>query len=491
MKKIISMAICAVMLAGLFVSLTAIAEPSEISVYLNGERLEFDVPPQIIDNRTMVPMRAIFEALGMEVEWVDDEDEISEAIDNLILFKALFESSIPEFFDWITYRPMIGALPMIGVFPNERNERLPYFVALQIGSYAMFVSNGFWPDLDERWIELDVPPQIVDNRALVPLRAISESLGADVEWDGDTRTVTITTTDTAIIYEEYQEITVSNAEEFVNALGSNRIIHVESGTYDFTPFNVTHPVFDYIAIGLTISNVRNLTIIGAEDGSTEFVNAHMFAEILTFEYCENITISNISAWHIPRDFECDAGVFSFHNSNNIIVNNCYLDGSGSVGISIWNSTGVQVNNTIITNCSLRGVGISSSNYISFYNVTITENRAYANAVWISDSDNVVFYNSEISNNNAIEWALFEVWNANLRIYDSIITNNSFEFAERPFPDVSLFKVREGGSIFVSDTVITNNTFAYETIGDVEFERCTFEDNVFDSLLISIDYSPLG
>ena len=42
---------------------------SEIRVYLDGIALEFDVSPMIIDNRTMVPMRAIFEALGMEVEW--------------------------------------------------------------------------------------------------------------------------------------------------------------------------------------------------------------------------------------------------------------------------------------------------------------------------------------------------------------------------------------------------------------------------------------
>lgn len=41
-------------------------------------------------------------------------------------------------------------------------------------------------------VELDVPAQIIDDRTLVPARAISEALGCNVEWDGNTRTVYIT-----------------------------------------------------------------------------------------------------------------------------------------------------------------------------------------------------------------------------------------------------------------------------------------------------------
>ena len=37
----------------------------------------------------------------------------------------------------------------------------------------------------------DVPAQIIDGRTLIPLRALSESLGLTVKWDGDSRTVFI------------------------------------------------------------------------------------------------------------------------------------------------------------------------------------------------------------------------------------------------------------------------------------------------------------
>lgn len=38
----------------------------------------------------------------------------------------------------------------------------------------------------------DVPPVIIDGRVMVPARFIAEPLGATVEWDGDNRTVIIT-----------------------------------------------------------------------------------------------------------------------------------------------------------------------------------------------------------------------------------------------------------------------------------------------------------
>lgn len=38
---------------------------------------------------------------------------------------------------------------------------------------------------------LDVPPQLIKDRTMVPLRFVTEALGAQVEWNGDTETVTI------------------------------------------------------------------------------------------------------------------------------------------------------------------------------------------------------------------------------------------------------------------------------------------------------------
>ena len=125
----------------------------EITIYLNSERLEFDVPPQIIDDRTMVPLRVIFEALGAEVEWNEKHQMI-----------------------W------------------GRNDES--VIGLQIDRLEMTIAK-YNIDVDTPYsietITLDVAPILLNGRTLVPIRAVSEAFGATVNWIEDTKTVEITT----------------------------------------------------------------------------------------------------------------------------------------------------------------------------------------------------------------------------------------------------------------------------------------------------------
>ena len=122
-------------------SLVVVATPP-ITIKIDGELLHTDVPPVIIDGRTMVPLRAIFEALGIDVEWIAETRTI------------------------------------IGTTEDTRIE-------LTVDSTAALV-NG-------EEVTLDVPATIMDGRTLVPVRFIAESTGQDVDWEARTRTVLITT----------------------------------------------------------------------------------------------------------------------------------------------------------------------------------------------------------------------------------------------------------------------------------------------------------
>lgn len=113
---------------------------SDITIYVNGSRVKFDTAPVIENDRILVPMRAVFEALGADVTW---EQNINTAI-------------------------------------AERNGQV---MKVQPGSYILRL-------YDERYL-LDVPPMVVDQRILMPLRAISEAFGYSVGWDNQTKTVTI------------------------------------------------------------------------------------------------------------------------------------------------------------------------------------------------------------------------------------------------------------------------------------------------------------
>lgn len=117
-------------------------EEKEITVLFDGEKLEFDSDPVIINGRTMVPMRKIFEELGATVGW---EERVQRV-------EAVFDDGT--------------------------------HILLYIDNPIAYV-NG------EAKI-LETAPFIKDSRTFVPLRFVSEGNGAGVDWDGDAYTVTIT-----------------------------------------------------------------------------------------------------------------------------------------------------------------------------------------------------------------------------------------------------------------------------------------------------------
>jgi len=119
----------------------ATASP-RIAITIDGRPLVTDVPPEIRNGRTLVPFRAIFEALGARVEW----DERTN-----------------------TVRGISGHITV----------RLP------IGQNLAFVNGA--P------VTIDVPPQIISGRTMVPGRFVAETLGSTVEWNAATNAVAIRT----------------------------------------------------------------------------------------------------------------------------------------------------------------------------------------------------------------------------------------------------------------------------------------------------------
>lgn len=141
MKKIMkTLMLCVLMLSVVF-SNVAFAS-GEIKVAIDGEYVEFDVQPQLINDRTMVPLRAIFEALGAEVDWDNDTQTVIAMKDDVT-------------------------------------------VTATIGSTKMYID-------DEEKI-MDVAPMLLNGRTLVPVRFVAESFGCKVNWDEKENLVIIST----------------------------------------------------------------------------------------------------------------------------------------------------------------------------------------------------------------------------------------------------------------------------------------------------------
>ncbi len=110
------------------------------NITYNGNKINSDVPPYVKDGRTLAPIRAILEALGMTVSW-DGATQTATAVKADITISVTINSNI----------------------------------AIVNGEQKM----------------LDVPAEITNGRTFVPVRFFGEALGMNVDWDGYTKTVII------------------------------------------------------------------------------------------------------------------------------------------------------------------------------------------------------------------------------------------------------------------------------------------------------------
>ena len=113
-------------------------------IIINGESAPIDeqgTVPVIRDNRTLLPVRAVIEALGGTVGWDGEKQQVSLKMKTKTLY-------------------------------------------LQIGSTRL------WDNKKKEW-EMDTAPVIENGRTLLPIRAVTEYFGATVDWEEASRTVTI------------------------------------------------------------------------------------------------------------------------------------------------------------------------------------------------------------------------------------------------------------------------------------------------------------
>jgi inhibitor of cysteine peptidase len=121
-------------------TVTAFAQ-DVIKVYVDNEKVDFDVPPFIDKGRTLIPLRGVFEKLGAKVDWNKNLLEV--------------------------------------VIKDENNE-----IEMILGKDKVMV-NGIIKDID-------VPTRMVNSRTFAPLRFVAENLGHTVRWDETTNSVYIT-----------------------------------------------------------------------------------------------------------------------------------------------------------------------------------------------------------------------------------------------------------------------------------------------------------
>lgn len=156
MKKVVCMVLAGILLLSfcpVSASATALGTPSTITVLVNGRPVDLDTPPILIKGHVMVPMRAVLEPMGVSVFW--DEENCGASV---------------------------------GMTKND----VVYVLDGRLCEWGDPVGfDGIHMYVNDRILSLDVPPQLIQNRMLVPLRELAEAFGAEVSWDSKTKTVSI------------------------------------------------------------------------------------------------------------------------------------------------------------------------------------------------------------------------------------------------------------------------------------------------------------
>ena len=146
-------------------------------------------------------------------------------------------------------------------------------------------------------------------------------------------------------------------------------------------------------------------------------------------YPEGFVERVIKAGHtVTGKYECDAGVLNFKDSYNILVENCLLYGSGTIGIGLRGCASALITNTTVTDCSRLAVEVSRSYGITFDKCKFIDNRAYDGVIAGSESS-AEFFDCMVTGNKSIEFggvvafsnALFErcVFRDNAQIKESV------------------------------------------------------------------------
>lgn len=121
----------------------------DIPIYVGGNEVKMDVPPVIKGERTLIPVRAVTNALGADVDWISETRTVTVT---KTVYGATYGASVIK-------------------------------IEIKIDSDTILV-NG----VEQK---IDVPAQIVSERTMVPIRFIAEIFKKKIDWDDDSRSVLI------------------------------------------------------------------------------------------------------------------------------------------------------------------------------------------------------------------------------------------------------------------------------------------------------------
>lgn len=148
-------AIIAGALSAIALSMSAYASENDIVLVVNEKNVVCEQPPVIVNDSTLVPVRAVSENLDCSVEWNGEERSVA--------------------------------------------------VSKNGTSFKLYIDRNYIETMSGN-MEIEAAPQIINDTTMVPVRIISELLGCNVDWDGKARAVLVNSSDTKALFGQYMNM---------------------------------------------------------------------------------------------------------------------------------------------------------------------------------------------------------------------------------------------------------------------------------------------
>ena len=355
---------------------------TNISVYVENEKIDFDVNPVIENGRTLIPLRGVFEKLGANVDWNKNISEV--------------------------------------VIKDKNNE-----IQMLLGRNKVMV-NGEIKDID-------VPTKMINSRTFAPIRFITENLGHTIKWDESTNSIYITK-GSNMPSSQNKVLTVRSKENLIALLEYNsklysyiwhdRVMVVEDAITDNKSEaeapaqapSAAAPQRDSSETNDQVEGVQEGDII-KNDGKYIYINTSNGLKIIDSNPINPKIISTVSVPEntgISEIFIADNKLIVIGQNNMFHIMNDTLDAK----IAIWppryndERTNVLIYNIEnIEKPKLEKEYLFDGNYLS--------GRLIEDKLYLVSTKYINYYNYDIYNKNEVDIPM--------PYYTDVLTNTKYEF----------------------------------------------------------------
>lgn len=266
-------------------------------------------------------------------------------------------------------------------------------------------------------------------------------------------------------------ITVSTPMEFVKAIGSNRTILVNEGTYVLT--DVAGTITEYVSWEdeydgpqLVINRVENLKIIGKNNPRLLVLPSYSW--VLLFTHSSNVYITGLTLGHLQEGY-CTGGVIKLDSCSKVTVQKSNMFGSGTYGMEINNSSDVWVNGCDMYKCTYGLLILYNSSRILFEKTRFRETGQF-DLITINNCPDVNFKSCIFEKN-------FNTYSYSEDAYFFSVDNSYYERNPAMVSEVS-----------INNCTFRGNKISYFSIGLVRVGINRFADNSFQTPTPTANYA---